>query len=117
MSKERIGIGVIGCGNISLTYIPNFVNHYKTVEVLAVADIRQEAAEAAAKANGIPRVLSIDEMLSDPDIELVVNLTIPAAHYEINKKILEAGKHAYCEKPLALDLDEANELVELAESK
>lgn len=117
MSKERIGIGVIGCGNISLTYIPNFVNHYNTVEVLAVADIRQEAAEAAAKANGIPRVLSIEEMLADPDIELIVNLTIPAAHYEINKKILEAGKHAYCEKPLAMSLEEANELVELAESK
>lgn len=117
MSKERIGVGVIGCGNISLIYIPNLVRHYKTVEVIAVADIRREAAEAAAEKNGIARVLTIDELLADPDIELVINLTIPAVHFEINKKILEAGKHAYCEKPLAMTLEEADELVRIAEEK
>ena len=111
MGKDRIGIGVIGCGNISLTYIPNFVNHYKNVEVLACADIFPEAAKNACEKNGIKKACTIDELLADPEIELVVNLTTPQAHYEINKKILEAGKHAYCEKPLALSLEEANELV------
>ncbi len=117
MRKDKIKVGVIGCGNISLVYIPNLVNNYEPVEVVAVADMFRASAEKAAAANGIEKVYEVDELLADPEIEIVVNLTIPAVHYEINKKILEAGKHAYCEKPLAATLEEANELVELAESK
>ena len=117
MAKTAVKVGVIGCGNISLVYIPNLVNKYKTVEVKAVADMIPEAAQKSAKDNNIPNVYTVDEMLADPEIELIVNLTIPAAHYEINKKVLEAGKHVYCEKPLALDLDEAKELVSIAKSK
>ncbi len=117
MAKTAVKAGVIGCGNISLTYIPNICQHYKNVEIVAVADLYRSAAEKAAEANNIPHVYEIDELLADPEIEIVINLTIPAAHYEINKKILEAGKHAYCEKPIATTLEDANELVELANKK
>lgn len=117
MTKKAIKAGVIGCGNISLTYIPNICQHYKNVEIVAVADIYRPAAEKAAEANNIPHVYEIDELLADPEIEIVLNLTIPAAHYEVNKKILESGKHVYCEKPISTSLEEANELVALANSK
>lgn len=117
MIKTAIKAGVIGCGNISLTYIPNICQHYKNVEIVAVANRHRETAEKAAAANNIAKVYEIDELLADPEIEIVINLTIPAAHYEINKKILMAGKHVYCEKPIATSLEDANELVELANSK
>jgi len=118
MEKDKIRVGVIGCGNISLTYIPNLVNHFnEKVHVAAVADLFRPAAEKAAAANGIEKVYEVDELIADPDIDLIVNLTIPAAHYEINKKALLAGKHAYCEKPMAETLEQANELAELAASK
>ena len=117
MAKTAIKAGVIGCGNISLVYIPNICQHYKNVEIVAVADLIRERSEKAAADNNIPKVYETDELLADPEIEIVLNLTTPQSHYEINKKILEAGKHVYCEKPLALSLDEADELVELANAK
>jgi predicted dehydrogenase len=117
MAKTAVKVGVIGCGNISLVYIPNLQNKYKTVDVKAVADMNVEAAKKSAADNNIPCVYTVDEMLADPEIELIVNLTNPVVHYELNKKALEAGKHVYCEKPLALDTDQAKELVQIADSK
>ena len=117
MANEVLGIGVIGCGNISLTYLKNLTENYKNVEVVAVADMFPEKAVEAKEKFGVRKALSVEELLADPEVKLVVNLTIPAAHYEVNKQCLEAGKHVYCEKPLALSLDDANDLIALAESK
>lgn len=117
MAKEKINVGVIGCGNISIVYFTNLTQHYKNVQVVACADMFPEKAKEAAEKYGVPKACSVDELLADPNVDLVVNLTIPAAHYEINRRALEAGKHVYCEKPLALSLEDADDLVKLADSK
>lgn len=117
MSQEKIRVGVVGCGNISLTYLANLTAHYKNVEVAACADLFPEKAAQAAARYGVAKSETVDELLADPQVELVVNLTIPASHYDVNRRALEAGKHVYCEKPLALTLADASKLVELAASK
>ncbi len=117
MDNKKIGIGIIGCGTISQVYLGNFTEHYDNVEVLAVADMFMEKAKETKEKYNLPKACTVEELLEDPQIEIVVNLTIPMAHYEINMKALKAGKHVYCEKPLALSLEEANEIAELAKEK
>ncbi|MCB0116387.1 MAG: Gfo/Idh/MocA family oxidoreductase [Caldilineaceae bacterium] len=107
---------MIGCGNISKQYF-TVAQRLPTIEIAAVADLRREAAEAAAAQWNIPRVLSVDELLADPDIDIVLNLTIPGAHFDIDKAALEAGKSVYSEKPLALRAADGQQLLELAASK
>lgn len=116
MSK-KIGIGVIGCGTIADVYMTNVTQHYENVELLAVADLYIEKAQQAAERFGVPRACSVEELLAMEEIQIVLNLTIPAAHYSVNMQILNAGKHVYCEKPLTLDLDEAREVVRVAKEK
>lgn len=111
-------VGVIGCGVISETYLSNIKNiFFSDLEVAACADRRIEKAENSAKKFGVPKYCSIDELLSDPEIEIVLNLTVPEVHFEINKKALLNGKHVYCEKPLALSAKEAEETATLAKEK
>ena len=110
MSKS--GIGIIGCGNISTTYF-TLIPLFKNIEIRAVADINPEAAQQKAGEFNV-RVLSVEELLSVDNIDIVVNLTTPAAHFSITRAILKAGKHAYSEKPLALSLEEVQELSSLA---
>lgn len=117
MSEKKVNIGVIGCGNISIVYLTNLTQHYQNVNVAACADLFPEKAAQAAQTYGVKKSCTVEELLADPEIELVVNLTLPAVHYKVNKQILEAGKHVYCEKPLALSLEDADELVKLAEAK
>lgn len=117
MSKETIGIGIIGCGTISDVYLNNIVNHYSNLKVVACSDMFVEKAQQTQKKYGIPKVYTVEELLEDEEVEIVVNLTIPRAHYEINMKALKAGKHVYCEKPLALTLEQADEILELAQEK
>ncbi len=99
---EPTTIGIIGCGNISDAYLRGAARS-QLVRVKSVADIRAEAAKAKAT-----RVLGcgcpVDTLLADPDIEIVVNLTVPAAHAPVSLQIIEAGKHVYLEKPLATRL-------------
>ncbi len=97
---RRSAIGIIGCGNISEAYLrlaPTFSN----VEIVAVADIVPEVAKARAAQFSI-KALAVDDLLKEGDIEAVVNLTIPAAHYAVCKAALEAGKHVHVEKPLSV---------------
>jgi len=115
--SRKVGIGIIGCGTIADVYMTNLTQHYENVDLLAVADLFVEKAQQAAEKFGIPKACTVEELLADPAIEIVLNLTIPAAHYSVNKQILEAGKHAYCEKPLTLKFEEAKELVKLAGEK
>jgi len=116
MSK-KVNVGVVGCGTIADVYLKNLTEHYKNVEVAAVADLFVEKAQQAAEKFGIGKACSVEELLAMPDVQIVLDLTIPAAHYSVNKQILEAGKHLYCEKPLALRFEEAKELAQLAASK
>ncbi len=108
-------IGVIGCGNISDIYFQN-ISRFNNIEVTAIADMLPERAEEKAKTYG-GRAMSVDELLNCPEVDVVLNLTIPAAHYEIDMKALGAGKHVYSEKPLATRLEDGKEIIELAKSK
>ena len=95
-------VGIIGCGAISKNYAKFarevYSDYYK---ITAVGDICEEKARALAEAFDIPRFGSPDVVYNDPTIDIVINLTVPMAHEEVNVKILESGKHAYSEKPLA----------------
>ena len=93
-------IGIMGCGVISNQYIKDIQRLYKNLEIYMVADIRKEIAEQTARENQIPFWGMPEQMLDSSDVELVVNLTPPTLHTEMNRKILLAGKHVYCEKPL-----------------
>lgn len=109
--KTRIGI--LGCGKISRTYLPNLLA-YPDLEVVAVADAHEPASRAlAAEIPGLA-VKTPDALLADPSIELVLNLTIPAAHDIVTRSILAAGKHVYTEKPLATTFEAARGLAEAA---
>ncbi|MDG5786720.1 Gfo/Idh/MocA family oxidoreductase [Evansella sp. AB-P1] len=109
-------IGIIGCGNISGIYLKNLMS-FSEVEVKAVADTVNSKAEAQALKYGVDQVMTVEDMLNDNEIELVVNLTNPAAHADVCKKVLEAGKHVYVEKPLAADLEDGEALVRIAKEK
>ncbi|WP_371017699.1 Gfo/Idh/MocA family protein [Pseudalkalibacillus sp. JSM 102089] len=113
---EEMKIGVIGCGNISDIYLTN-IREYANLEVVAVADLNHEKAVEKAEKYEIPRVLDVDALLADPTIELVLNLTIPAAHAEVSLRILEAGKHVYSEKPLAIKLEDGQKVLAKAKEK
>jgi predicted dehydrogenase len=110
-----LGVGIIGCGNISTSYL-RLAPLFKGIEMRAVADIDRKAAEARAKEFGV-RAMSVGDLLAAPDIDAVVNLTIPDAHYAVTRSILEAGKHAYTEKPMVLTLEEGKALRGLAASR
>ncbi|MGO6850977.1 Gfo/Idh/MocA family oxidoreductase [Rhizobium leguminosarum] len=114
MTKE-LGVGIIGCGNISTTYF-SLAPLFKGLKVLACADINAQAAEARAEEYGV-KAQTIDELLVNDEIDVVVNLTIPDAHFRVSKAILEAGKHVYSEKPLVLSLEEGEELRRIAKQK
>ena len=112
---DRLGIGVIGCGNISKTYF-ELAPLFKGIEMRACADANPEASKAAAAKYGL-RAQSVEDLLAAPDIDIVVNLTIPDAHFNVSRRVLEASKHVYSEKPFVLSLDQALELRGLAEEK
>lgn len=110
---EKMRVGVIGCGAICGIYITNIQNHYDNVEVISCSDLYLEKAQAAKEKYGLKKAYTNQELLEDPEVDIVLNLTVPAVHYELNKSILEHGKHLYCEKPLAMTAAEATEIVEL----
>src|ERR1051326_4151012 len=108
-----MNVGLIGCGNISGIYLKN-AGRLKGLEIVACADMVAEKARAKADEYGIDRACTVDELLSDPGIEIVLNLTVPKAHYAISVAALEAGKHIYVEKPLAIDREDGLRLIETA---
>ena len=105
-------IGVIGCGNISDIYLQN-APRFRDIEVVACADLKVEAAEKQAAAFGLER-RSVDDLLASPDIDIVLNLTIPEAHASVSLAALGAGKHVYSEKPLATTLADGAAIQRLA---
>lgn len=114
---KKIHIGVIGCGMISEIYLQNLTTVFAdAVNVVACADIAPEPAQKRAAQFGL-RAMEVDALLVDPEIDLVLNLTVPASHYTIAKRALLAGKHTYSEKPLAGTVAEGKELLTLAKEK
>ncbi|NEX45512.1 Gfo/Idh/MocA family protein [Pseudotabrizicola algicola] len=111
----NLGLGIIGCGNISTSYL-RLAPLFKGLEVRAVADVNMEAAQARAAEFGV-KAQTVDDLLANLAVDVVINLTIPDAHYAVTKRILEAGKHAYSEKPLVLSLEQGETLRALASSK
>ncbi len=100
MTTEPFRIGLIGCGDISATYLRNAQLFPHTLRLVACADIVPDAANRVAQAWNL-RALPPAELLADPGIDIVLNLTVPAVHAEISEKALLAGKHVYSEKPIA----------------
>ena len=110
-------IGVIGCGNISSNYIKNS-KQYKNIKFAAFADLDLDRAKAKAEEYGDDAIAcTVDEILANPDISIILNITIPKAHYSVAKAALLAGKHVYNEKPLTISREEGKELIELAAEK
>ncbi len=114
---NRVKVGIVGCGNISGIYLKNLTQTFQVTEVAACADLILERAAEKAKEFNVPKACSVEDLLADPDIRIVVNLTIPAAHTEINLAALKAGKHVYCEKPLATTREDGKKVMLLAKEK
>lgn len=114
---KKVKTAVIGCGMISNIYIRNLKDLFSIIDLTAVCDINQEAAEQKAKAYGIEKIMTPEEVAVSKDIEMVVNLTGPAVHYEVIKMMLEAGKHVFTEKLLTTDLSHGAELLRMADEK
>lgn len=114
MAPAPVKIGIIGCGNISGIYL-QADQKFDILQVAACADLLPERAQAKADEFGI-RACSIDEILADPSIEIIVNLTVPNVHADVSQAVLAAGKHVYCEKPLATTRDDGLRVLATAEA-
>lgn len=110
-----VRVGIVGAGVISDRYLTNALR-FPAIEMVAIADLDPARSRARAEQHGIT-AMSVSELLAEPSIEVVVNLTIPAAHAEVNRAILAAGKHVYSEKPLATDREAGSELLRLADQQ
>jgi predicted dehydrogenase len=108
-------LGLIGCGNISDTYFKGAARSH-LVRIKACADVRPEAALAKAEQHDV-QAMSVEQLLADPEIEIVINLTVPQSHVAVAQQVLAAGKHVYLEKPLATDFVEAQALLATAAAK
>jgi predicted dehydrogenase len=113
----RTKVGIVGCGAISGIYLSNLEREFSNVEVAAVADLLPERARARAAEYHVPRACSVEELLADQEIELILNLTVPTAHAEVTLQAITAGKHVYTEKPLTVSLRDAERILALARKK
>lgn len=114
---DKIKVGVIGCGNISGIYFKNMCEVFEILDVVACADLLMERAEAkAAEVDGV-KAVAVEELLADPEIGIVVNLTVPKAHAEVAMKAVESGKSVHGEKPLTLAREEGKQLLDAAKAK
>lgn len=114
---RNFNVGIIGCGVISRTYAADILAFYHHLKLTACAASSLESARKLASEFGIPKACTVEELLADPEIEIVIDLTPPQLHEEINRKILSAGKHLFSEKPFAHSLHQTQELIELAREK
>lgn len=113
---DKIKAGIVGCGNISGIYFQN-LKAFDAIELVACADLDLPRAQAKAEEHGIAKACTVDELLADESIGMIVNLTIPQAHADVCRKALMAGKHVYVEKPLAVTREEGVAVLELARAK
>ncbi len=108
-------VGLIGCGHIAETYF-RAQKYFNNIKIMKCADINNKSAEKCASIYGI-KTLSVNEILNDKEVEIILNLTIPKAHYEVAKKALLHNKHVYSEKPLAINFKDGKELLNIANKK
>lgn len=114
---RKFKVGILGAGVISRTYLADIKAFYKDLEIIACADINIKLAQKLAEEYEIRRAYTTEELLHDSEVEIVINLTPPQYHVELNKRIITAGKHLFSEKPFAHTLQEAKEVLDLAEEK
>jgi predicted dehydrogenase len=112
-TTPKTRIGIVGCGNISGVYF-KAGKTFSNLEVVAAADVLPERAHAKALEFGLPKACTVEELLSDPEVEIVVNLTIPKAHASVSIAALESGKHVYVEKPLGINRADGRRVMEVA---
>jgi predicted dehydrogenase len=113
---QRFGVGIVGCGNICGIYLktcPRFEN----LQVISCSDLDLDRAKAAASEHNVSKAYSFEEMLADPEVDIVLNLTVPKVHAAINNAALDAGKHVYTEKPLGITRAEGKETIEKAKAR
>jgi len=110
-----LGIGIVGCGTISGIYMQN-ISRFPGLRLVACADLRADAARAAAEKYGAD-ARPLDALLASPDIDIVVNLTVPVAHFAVSHAALTAGKHVFSEKPLCTDWEQGRELAAEAQRR
>lgn len=113
MATEPVRVGVVGCGAISAAYF-KMAAQLPVLEMVACADLDREKAEARAAEFGVPRVLTVDELLADSEVEVVLNLTVPKAHAPVGLAALRHRKHTFVEKPLAVNRTEGRALLDAA---
>ena len=113
---NKVKIGIVGCGAISGAYFQAGTK-LEILDIVACADLNMDAARAKAKEFNIPKACTVEELIADPEIRIVVNLTIPAAHAQVALATLQAGKHAYSEKPFSVTREDGKKILELAKSK
>ncbi len=116
MNGTPVKVGVVGTGKISGIYLENG-KRFESYDIVACADIDMAVARARAEEFGVPKACTVEELLADPEIELVLNLTIPAAHGTVALAAIEAGKSVYNEKPLAVEREDARRLLDLARAR
>lgn len=116
MKIQPVKTAIVGCGAISDAYLSTMTKKFNILNVVGCCDRNAEKAQATAQKYGI-KVLTMEEIVADTSIEIVVNLTTPTAHYPVIKQLLEAGKHVYTEKVLSVELEHAAELVKIANEK
>lgn len=112
-----LNFAIVGCGNISTRYAQTADAHADTLKMVGAYDINRASADALVQKHGGKVYDTLDAVLADPQVEVVVNLTIHQAHYDVIKRSLNAGKHVHTEKPLTLNVKQAWELVRLAKKK
>ena len=111
---EAVKVGIVGCGNISGIYFKNLCERFTMLKVVACADKdATRAREASADYSGV-ETLSVDDLMARPDIDIVLNLTTPKAHFAVSMQAVEAGKSIYCEKPITLNRRQAQQLLATA---
>jgi predicted dehydrogenase len=115
-SSNKVNVGVVGCGYISGIYF-RVGQTFDILNFAACADIDMARARARAEEFGIPKVYSVAELLADPDIDIVLNLTVPKAHSEVGLAAVTAGKSVYNEKPLTIRREDARQMLEIAAAK
>jgi len=111
-----VKIGIVGCGNISSAYLRT-AQLMKALKTVACADIYMDRAKAKAEEFEVPKACTVEELMADPDIQIVVNLTTPQAHFDITMQALRAGKHVYNEKPLAVTREDGRKILDTAKRK
>ena len=114
-ARQRLGVGIIGAGNISSQYL-KAMRDFPVLDIRAIADMRPEVAAKKAAEFGVPSK-TVDDLLADPSVDIIVNLTIPRAHVAVGLRAIAAGKHVYSEKPLGVSFAEGKTLIAAAKRK